>query len=87
MEFLFTVRVEPDEEDGGFVATIATLPGVVGQGETEEEAIQDVHAALMFTLESMRERGEELPTSDESARELPTFEESRERGFRTELVV
>lgn len=87
MGISFKVILEHDEEDGGFVATIATLPGVVGQGETEEEAIQDVQAALNFTLESMIERGEELPPSDESARHLPTFEEARQRGFRAELVV
>jgi predicted RNase H-like HicB family nuclease len=25
-------------EDGGYVATVPGMPGVVGQGETEEEA-------------------------------------------------
>ena len=62
--------IHPDREDGGFVATVPSLPGVAGQGETEEEALEDVRAALEFTLESMAERGEEMPPGDEAAREL-----------------
>lgn len=66
----FAVVIHPDHEDGGFVATVPSLPGVVGQGETEEEAFEDVKTALEFTLESMAERGEELPPGEEAAREL-----------------
>ncbi|MBX6765001.1 MAG: type II toxin-antitoxin system HicB family antitoxin, partial [Rubrobacteraceae bacterium] len=47
----FAVAIHPDPEDGGFVASIPSLPGVYGQGETEEEALEDVKAALEFTLE------------------------------------
>ena len=64
------VVINPDPEDGGYVATVPSLPGVVGQGETEGEAFEDVKAALEFTLESMVERGEELPPGDEVAREV-----------------
>jgi antitoxin HicB len=64
------VVINPDPEDGGYVATVPSLPGVVGQGETEEGAFEDVKAALEFTLESMVERGEELPPGDEVAREI-----------------
>lgn len=66
----FAVAIHPDPEDGGFVATIPSLPGVVGQGETEDEALEDIREALAFTLESMAERGEELPAGDEIVREL-----------------
>lgn len=66
----FAVAIHPDLEDGGYVATLPSLPGVVGQGETQEEALEDVKAALQFTLESMAELGEELPEGDETVREL-----------------
>lgn len=83
---LFTVVVEPDPEDGGFVAHTPTLKGVYGQGETEEETVRDFEVALNFTLRSMAEEGEELPESDESARSLPTVQESG-RSFRTLAAV
>lgn len=66
----FAVAIHPDPEDGGFVASVPSLPGVYGQGETEEEALEDVRTALEFTLESMEELGEELPPGDEIVREL-----------------
>lgn len=42
----YTVVIEPDPENGGFVATIPSVPGVVGQGETEEEALANAKSAL-----------------------------------------
>lgn len=66
----FAVAIHPDPEDGGYVASIPSVPGVYGQGETEEEALEDVREALEFTLESMSELGEELPAGDEIVREL-----------------
>jgi antitoxin HicB len=64
------VVINPDLEDGGYVATVPSLPGVVGQGETEEEAFEDAREALVFTLENMAERHEELPPGDQSVREV-----------------
>lgn len=66
----FAVSIHPDHEDGGFIVALPSLPGVVEQGETEDEALEDVKAALEFTLQSMREAREELPGGDEIAREL-----------------
>ena len=59
----YAVIVEEDET-GGFVATAPAFPGVVDQGETEEEAVMNLRDALLFTIECMAEEGEELPPSD-----------------------
>ena len=59
----YTVIIEPDE-DGVFIATVPALPGVVEQGDTEQEALTRIKAALTFTLNDMAERGEEIPPSD-----------------------
>lgn len=85
-EILFKVVVEPDPEDGGFVASTPTLKGVYGQGETEEEAARDFQAALDFTLRDMLENGESLPESDESARGLPSVDDTG-RSFRALAAV
>lgn len=60
----YVAVVFADPEDGGYVATIPAVPGVAGQGETEEEAYRAVTEALAFHLESMEEFGEELPDSE-----------------------
>jgi antitoxin HicB len=66
----FIAVVFADPEDGGYVATVPAVPGVVGQGETEEEAFEDVTKALEFHLESMAEFGEEIPETPTSTRTI-----------------
>lgn len=63
----YTVIIEPDE-DGVYVATVPALPGVVDQGASEEEALENIRQALDFTLSDMAERGEEIPPSDAGRR-------------------
>ncbi len=60
----YTVLVHPDHESGGYYATVPALPGVVDQGETAEEAVENVREALAFTIETMVEDGEELPPDE-----------------------
>ncbi len=64
----YRVIIEPDEEDGGFVAHVPALPGVIDQGETEEEALENVKEALEFTVTTMLEMHEEVPPSDAERR-------------------
>jgi predicted RNase H-like HicB family nuclease len=41
-----TISVEADECDGGFVAECSEVPGAMGQGETEDEAIHSLLEAI-----------------------------------------
>lgn len=59
----YAVIIESDE-DGIFVATAPAFPGVVDQGATEEETLENVRQALDFTLADMVENGEDVPPSD-----------------------
>ena len=71
----YRVIIEQDE-DGVYIATAPALPGVVEQGNTVDEAFANMGAAMRFTLESMAEEGEELPSSDApaSSREIRNIE-------------
>jgi antitoxin HicB len=60
----FVAVVFADPEDGGYVAKVPAVPGVAGQGETEEEAYQSVREALLFHLESLAETGEDPPKEE-----------------------
>ena len=42
----FSVILEPDEEDGGFVAHCPELKGCWSQGETAEEALYNIGDAI-----------------------------------------
>src|SRR5215208_5608022 len=41
-----TVLAEPDELDGGWIAECVELPGCMSQGETEEEALENLADAI-----------------------------------------
>jgi predicted RNase H-like HicB family nuclease len=59
----YKVIIEQDES-GVYVATAPAMPGVVEQGDTVDEAFENMRKAMRFTLDSMLEEGEELPPSD-----------------------
>ncbi len=56
----FKVFLEPDET-GGYVAICPSLPGCYSQGETVEEAMENIEEAILLCLEDMRAQGEPLP--------------------------
>ena len=46
----YPVILEKDEEEGGFVVTCPILRGCVSQGETEEEALENIRDAISLYL-------------------------------------
>lgn len=50
----YKVRLIPDE-DGGFAAICPELPGCVSQGETEEQALENVEEAIRLYLDVREE--------------------------------
>lgn len=59
----YMVIIEPDDDDV-YIATVPSFPGVVEQGDTLEEALENMHKALSFTLDCMIEDEEIVPESD-----------------------
>ncbi len=57
----FKVFLEPDEEAGGFVITCPSLPGCYSQGDTVEEALDNIKQAIQLCLEDMREQNTPIP--------------------------
>jgi predicted RNase H-like HicB family nuclease len=52
----FNVSIEKDELDGGYVAECIELPGCMSQGETEEEALENIVDAITAVLEAKMQR-------------------------------
>ena len=61
------IILEPQEE-GGYTVYIPSLPGCVSQGETVEEAMQNIKEAAEIYIESIKAR--ELPLIKIEEREL-----------------
>jgi predicted RNase H-like HicB family nuclease len=56
----YTVIYEEDPE-GGFVASVPSLPGCYSQGDTLEEAESNITEAIELYLETLYEESKEVP--------------------------
>ncbi|HSY51345.1 MAG TPA: type II toxin-antitoxin system HicB family antitoxin [Thermoanaerobaculia bacterium] len=65
----FTAVFEPAEE-GGYVAFVEEVPGAVSQGETLEEARENLKEALELMLEVNRENALEGVDESRVVREM-----------------
>ena len=54
-----------EQEEGGFVAYVPTLPGCATQGETRDETMKNIKEAISVYVESLRDRELTLPQIEE----------------------
>ena len=60
------------DEDGWYVVECPAIPGCLSQGETTEEALQNIQEAIQLCLEARREKG--MPLTIESQEiEVPVY--------------
>ncbi|MFH1632653.1 MAG: type II toxin-antitoxin system HicB family antitoxin [Chloroflexota bacterium] len=57
----FTVVVEPDTDDGGYVVHCPSLKGCWSQGETMDEALHNIVDAISGWLAAHIERSLDIP--------------------------
>jgi predicted RNase H-like HicB family nuclease len=56
----YTIIIHPAEE-GGYWTEVPLLPGCYSQGETIEEALNNIKEAIEAHVEALREDGQEVP--------------------------
>ena len=59
-DYKFTVVMERDE-DGLYIASVPLLQGCYTQGETYEEALENIKDAVRLHIEARKELGEPIP--------------------------
>jgi predicted RNase H-like HicB family nuclease len=59
----YAVLIEPlpEEEGGGFLATVPDLPGCMSDGETREEAARNIEDAIACWIEEAQTTGRAVP--------------------------
>jgi len=62
-EYRFTILIEPCEE-GGYFAMCPAFPGCHVEGETYEETLNEMRAAIDAFIEDYREENEPIPADD-----------------------
>ncbi|WP_440954997.1 type II toxin-antitoxin system HicB family antitoxin [Methanosarcina sp. Mfa9] len=55
----FTVKLEESEE-GGYTAQCLEIPAAVSEGDTKEEALENIKEAIQLVLEVTREQAQVL---------------------------
>jgi len=58
--YRFNIVVERDE-DGVYIASCPALQGCYSQGDTYEEAVENLKDAIRLHIEARRELGEPIP--------------------------
>jgi predicted RNase H-like HicB family nuclease len=53
--------IQITEEDRGYSVTCPALPGCHSQGDTLDQAKQNIREAILLVLEDMAEHGEAIP--------------------------
>lgn len=49
------------DEDGGYTVEVPSLPGCISEGDTIDEALENIREAIELHIESMIAHGEEVP--------------------------
>lgn len=68
MTTTFTAVFE-EAPEGGYTAFVEELPGAISQGETLDEARENLKDAILTILEVNRERAEKMLTGERVIRE------------------
>ena len=68
--------LEPDVEDGGYVVLCPALAGCYSQGDTKEEATENIREAIETYLESLEKDNLPIPCAVE-----PEIVSVRVRGY------
>lgn len=58
--YQYTAVFEPDARGRGFTVTIPSLPGCISEGDSFEEAVENIKEAASLYIEVMRESKEYL---------------------------
>jgi antitoxin HicB len=66
-QYRYTVLFEPAEE-GGYIVTCPSLPGLVTEGDSLEEARANAAEAIRGYLESLAKDGQPIPPEDPEPR-------------------
>lgn len=67
-EYTYTVLLDPDPESGTWTVTVPSLPGVVTQGSSVDDAIAQAREAIQVHIEGLLADGEPVPEEHERPR-------------------
>lgn len=64
LQYRIDIRPLSRSEGGGYLASVPELPGCQSDGETPEEALQNVYDAIDSWIEAAHEMGRPIPAPE-----------------------
>jgi len=61
LDYAVVIEPLPEEDGGGFLATVPDLPGCMSDGETREAAVRNIEDAIACWLEEAKAVGRDIP--------------------------
>jgi predicted RNase H-like HicB family nuclease len=58
----FKVILKPDEDTGGYVVSCPALPGCYTQGDTVDEALENIKEVILLCLEDLQSQDQPILT-------------------------
>ncbi len=65
MSYKYEIVIYWSKEDNAFVAEVPELPGCMAHGDTYEDAVQNIQAAMELWIDTAREYGDPIPQPKE----------------------
>jgi predicted RNase H-like HicB family nuclease len=62
----FKVILEPDEDTGGYVISCPALPGCYTQGDTVDQALENIREAILLCLEDLQSQNQPIPDASKT---------------------
>jgi len=65
----YEIRIRPliEKDGGGYLAEVPELPGCMSDGETPQEALENVYDAIVCWMEAAEEMGRPVPEPKRAA--------------------
>lgn len=67
----YSVKLEPQEE-GGYTVAVPALPGCISEGDTLEEALENIKDAIEGYLKVLAKHGRTIPLEFSEFHQVPT---------------
>jgi len=72
----YTVELEPQKE-GGYTVTVPALPGCISEGDTLEEALENIKDAIEGYLKVLAKHGRKIPLEFSEFHKVEIFKKPR----------
>lgn len=69
----YTINIHWSETDGSYIARSPAFPTLTADGETMQEALEDMQTVIGLAVESLEQEGHPVPVEDRAMSELRRY--------------